>query len=127
METPNLLVVEDNPTLQKMVGLMAQRRGIPVTIVGTGNDALAQVASHDFGLILMDWSLPDLSGLECTTLIRENLHSETPIVAMTGHAMEGDREECLKAGMNDYLSKPFTFGQFNELIDRWLLRDQNVA
>lgn len=121
MAIPTLLVVEDNPTLQKMVSLMAKRRGVPVTIVGTANDALAQVSQNEFGLILMDWSLPDRNGLECTALIREHLGSTTPIVAMTGHVMEGDREECLSAGMNDYLSKPFTFAQFNELIDRWLM------
>lgn len=121
MEEPSILVVEDNPTLQKMVSLMANRRGVNTVIVGTCTEAIVAVESGQaFALILMDWSLPDRTGLECTGCIRNILTSNVPIVAMTGHTMPGDREACFAAGMDDYLSKPFTFDEFNRLLNRWM-------
>lgn len=121
MEQPGILAVEDNPTLQKMLSLMAKRRGVPAIIVGTCAEAMDALKSDaTIGLILMDWSLPDKDGLECTLCIRRILKSELPIIAMTGHTMPGDREACMNAGMDDYLSKPFSFDQFNKVVDRWL-------
>lgn len=121
MNQPTLLVVEDNPTLQKMVSLMAKRRGVPTLVVGTCAEAIQAIESGtEFGLVLMDWSLPDKSGLECTGCLRNLMHTNIPIVAMTGHAMPGDRETCLNSGMDDYLCKPFSYDQFSKLISRWM-------
>jgi CheY-like chemotaxis protein len=121
MEQLSLLVVEDNLMLQKMVSLMAKRRGVPVVIVGSCAEAMAAIQSgHNFGMVLMDWSLPDQNGLECTRCIRTICESDVPIVAMTGHAMPGDREACMEAGMNDYLSKPFTFDEFSSTVSKWM-------
>jgi CheY-like chemotaxis protein len=120
--TPTILVVEDNPTLQKMVTLMAKRRGAETVVVGSCAEAEAAVTDDPdrFTLILMDWSLPDNTGLFCTGMLRTHLRRNVPIVAMTGHAMPGDREQCLAAGMDDYLCKPFTFDQFTGLLNKWM-------
>jgi CheY-like chemotaxis protein len=122
MHQPMILVVEDNPTLQKMVSLMAKRRGVETVVVGSAGEAVQEVQAgpERFFLILMDLSLPDASGLECTARLRPILRTHVPIVAMTGHAMPGDREACLDAGMDDYLCKPFTFDEFASLLTKWM-------
>lgn len=121
MHQPSILVVEDNPTLQKMVSLMIKRCGVETMVVGSAQEAVRAVESgpNRFFLILMDLSLPDASGLECTAMLRPLLRTHVPIIAMTGHAMPGDREACLNAGMDDYLAKPFTFDQLSAVIDKW--------
>lgn len=121
MHQPSILVVEDNPTLQKMVSLMIKRRGVETMVVGSAQEAVRAVEGDQnrFFLILMDLSLPDASGLECTAMLRPLLGTHVPIVAMTGHAMPGDREACLNAGMDDYLAKPFTYEQLWDMIDKW--------
>jgi len=124
----SLMVVEDNPTLQKMLMLMAKRRGLSVLVFGKCSDAVDAIASgQNPDLILMDLSLPDRTGLECTGIIRSSCEGRVPIVAMTGHAMPGVREACLAAGMDDYLSKPFTFTDFNRLINRWLFSEADAT
>jgi len=122
MQQPLILIVEDNPTLQKLVDLMARRRGLQTVVAGTGAAAIQAVRENPdgFSLCLMDWTLPDTTGLELTGTIREMLTRDTPIIAMTGHAMPGDREACLEAGMDDYLLKPFSFEQFNGALSKWL-------
>jgi CheY-like chemotaxis protein len=121
MQQPVILVVEDNPTLQKMVVLMAKRRGVDAVICGTCAEAVNEVtASPDrFSLVLMDWSLPDNDGLTCTGVLRGLLTRPVPIIAMTGHAMPGDREACIAAGMDDYMTKPFSFDQFSQLLAKY--------
>lgn len=121
MQQPVILVVEDNPTLQKMVTLMAKRRGVDAVICGTCEEArnVVKADGSRFSLVLMDWSLPDQDGLACTGMLREILTRNVPIVAMTGHAMPGDREACIAAGMDDYLGKPFSFDDFGKLLAKW--------
>jgi CheY-like chemotaxis protein len=121
MQQPVILVVEDNPTLQKMVALMAKRRGVDALICGTCTEAInAVTASPDrFSLVLMDWSLPDMDGLTCTGILRGLVTRTIPIIAMTGHAMPGDREACIAAGMDDYMTKPFSFDQFSQLLAKY--------
>ncbi len=118
-----ILIVEDNPTQQKVLAYLAQHHGLDVRIVSTGREALSELQKpNQYELLLMDWNLPDMTGLECTVAIRnrEKEGEHLPIVAMTGHVLDGDREKCLMAGMDDYLSKPFTAGDLRVLLDRWL-------
>ena len=86
-----------------------EKRGHTVELAPTGRQAVFAAANHTFDLILMDVQMPEMNGLEATAIIRENERSaglHIPIVAMTAHAMAGDRERCLEAGMDDYLAKP---------------------
>jgi CheY-like chemotaxis protein len=104
-----VLVADDNRTNQRLVELFLEEHHHLVTTVGNGRDAVAKAAEHAFDLILMDVQMPDMDGLEATAAIRQREREagvHTPIVAMTAHAMAGDREKCLAAGMDAYLSKP---------------------
>jgi len=102
-------VAEDNPTNQKLVEVLLKQRGHRVSMVSDGGQAVDAAAKQSFDLILMDVQMPGLSGFEATAAIREHEHAtgrHTPIVALTARAMAGDREECLAAGMDGYVSKP---------------------
>lgn len=119
-----ILIVEDNPTQQKVLAYLAKHHGFDAHIVSTAGEAIAALErSEQYQLMLMDWSLPDMTGLDCTVAIRLAEKGSTrhiPIIAMTGHALEGDRERCLQAGMDDYLSKPFTANEFRAVLLRWI-------
>ena len=105
-----VLVVEDTQVNQLVIDENLRRSGCVVTIVGNGNEALSLLEQKSFDVVLMDVQLPGIDGLEVTRKIRlqeENSHkSPLPIIALTAHAMDEDRDRCLSAGMNDYLSKP---------------------
>jgi len=104
-----ILVAEDNPVNQKLAIALLEKAGHRVSLAITGADAVARWREGDFDLILMDVQMPVLDGLEATRQIRDQekkTGTHVPIVAMTAHAMAGDRERCLQAGMDDYLSKP---------------------
>jgi PAS domain S-box-containing protein len=105
----NILVAEDNPLNQKLIVLLLEKRGYRATAVRTGPAALQAVRQKNFDLVLMDVEMPGMNGLDATRAIRQLEASGTqhvPIVAMTAHAMRGDRERCLEAGMDAYVSKP---------------------
>jgi signal transduction histidine kinase/ActR/RegA family two-component response regulator len=108
MDDPaRILVVEDNQVNQKVVSAVLRKRGFAVEIANDGREALAQLEAAAFDLVLMDVQMPVLDGLEATSIIRQNARwSGLPIVAMTAHAMNGDRERCLAAGMDGYIAKP---------------------
>ena len=104
-----VLLAEDNPVNQKVASRLLERRGHSVVIVATGTEAVEAAARETFDLILMDVQMPVMDGLEAAAEIRawEACNgSHVPIIAMTAHAMSGDRERCLQAGMDDYLAKP---------------------
>jgi PAS domain S-box-containing protein len=104
-----ILVAEDNPVNQDLALHMLQRRGHSVILAENGREALAAVERHKFDLVLMDVQMPEMGGLEATQAIREREKAtgeHVPIIAMTAHAMQGDRQRCLEAGMDNYLSKP---------------------
>jgi two-component system, sensor histidine kinase and response regulator len=104
-----VLVAEDNQTNQKLVSALLDQKGHTVTVVGNGRLAVARAAHEPFDLILMDVQMPEMSGLEATAAIRkqeEGTGRHLPIVALTARAMAGDREQCLAAGMDAYVSKP---------------------
>lgn len=130
MTSPSILLVEDNPVQQRLLSMLAEQAGVTPHVVSSGIKALeAYDRCHDFQLILMDWHMPDMDGLECTSRIRlRECHGKhIPIIGITANAMPGDRERCIEAGMDDYLSKPFTLEQFTGIIHVWLdkARDTN--
>lgn len=120
-----VLAVEDDPTAQRLYSVLCSRFHFDLTIVPSCDEAIATLRILKYDLIVMDWHLAGLDGLRCARAIREDEEKTgiyTPIVAVTACAMPGDRETCLQAGMNDYLSKPFSMDQFSEIVERWANR-----
>jgi CheY-like chemotaxis protein len=100
---------------------MLEKRGHQIEVVGTGKEVLAALAQRPFDLVLMDVQMPELDGFETTAAIREREREQgghLPIIAMTAHAMKGDRERCLAVGMDDYVSKPVKTEELLTAIDR---------
>jgi two-component system sensor histidine kinase/response regulator len=117
----HILVAEDNAINQKMVENILKKQGHSVILAGNGDEALAEWKREQFDLILMDVQMPNTDGLEATRRIRaeeEKGGFYTPILALTAHAMKGDRERCLEAGMDDYISKPINPNELLEAIER---------
>jgi two-component system, sensor histidine kinase and response regulator len=115
-----VLVAEDNATNQKLVSAMLDQKGHAVTLVGNGTLAVERAAQEPFDLILMDVQMPEMSGIEATVAIRkqeEGTGRHLPIVALTARAMAGDREQCLAAGMDAYVSKPVKAAELFSTID----------
>jgi PAS domain S-box-containing protein len=115
-----VLVAEDNPTNQKLVSALLDQKGHIVTVVGNGRVAVERVAQEPFDLILMDVQMPEMGGLEATAAIRQQeagTGRHLPIVALTARAMSGDREQCLAAGMDAYVSKPLRAPDLFAAID----------
>ncbi len=115
-----ILLAEDNPVNQKVAVRMLEKRGHNVTVASNGAEAVAAVAAGEFDLVLMDVQMPEMDGFEATAAIREQ-ERETgrhlPIIAMTAHAMEGDREKCLAAGMDGYVAKPVASRELFAVIE----------
>ncbi len=101
----SILLAEDNRVNQLLMVRLLEGRGHRVTVAGDGRVALDEAARYSFDVILMDVQMPEMDGLEATRILRER-GVRTPIIAMTAHAMQGDRDKCLRAGMTDYVSKP---------------------
>ena len=117
-----LLLAEDNTINQKLAMVLLQKAGYSVDAVGNGAQALEKVKANQYSAVLMDVQMPELDGLEATHLIREwekSTGQHIPIIAMTAHAMAGDRERCLDAGMDDYVSKPLEPKVLFSALDRW--------
>jgi two-component system, sensor histidine kinase and response regulator len=123
----NILLVEDNPVNQDVTSEMLEALGCRVDVAASGREALEKLAIQPYNLVLMDCQMPEMDGYETTQRIRANLTTSMPIVALTALAMKGDRERCLAAGMNDYLSKPFSMQQLGKILDRWLPQDHLLA
>jgi signal transduction histidine kinase/ActR/RegA family two-component response regulator len=120
--TERILLVEDNKINQKVAILMLKRLGIEADIANHGAEALGAVASQNYRLILMDCQMPEMDGFEATRRIRaqDGYRATVPIIAMTANAFAEDREACLAAGMNDYLSKPVREGDLRSKLEQWL-------
>jgi two-component system sensor histidine kinase/response regulator len=107
VERRRILVAEDNPTNQQVAQAILEGAGIAVTIVNNGEAAVEAIRGTPFDAVLMDIQMPRMNGYEATRLIRSMPEGESiPMVAMTAHAMKGDEEKCLEAGMDGYISKP---------------------
>ena len=118
-----VLLAEDNRVIQLLAKRLLERCGHEVVIAETGLEALAEHAQRKFDIILMDVQMPEMNGFEATAAIRVAEGASgacTPIVAMTAHAMKGDRERCLSEGMDDYVSKPIDGALLTAAIERVL-------
>ncbi|MEX0166655.1 response regulator [Pseudomonas brassicacearum] len=120
-EGRNVLLVEDNPVNQTVVEAMLRSLGFTVSIATDGAQAVRSAESLIFEAILMDCRLPIIDGYEATRQIRQLPGcGEVPIIALTANALQGDREACLAAGMNDYLAKPFKRNDLQQILQRWV-------
>ena len=119
-----ILVVEDHPVNQKVLSHQLREMGLQHVLAASGRAALAQLAADDFDLVLMDWQMPEMDGLEATRQIRRlpSAARHIPVIALTANAGAGFREACLAAGANDYLSKPYTEEALAALLAQWLPR-----
>ena len=116
-----VLLVEDNPVNQTVIEAMLRSLGYQVCLVGDGAQAVHKAANFEYSAILMDCRLPVMDGYEATRQIRLLPNQvQTPIIALTANALQGDREACLAAGMNDYLAKPFKRVDLQRILQRWL-------
>lgn len=124
-----ILLAEDNPVNQKLAVALLSKAGYPVDVVETGAQALDALQKGHYSLVLMDVQMPEMDGLEATERIRarEAEGEHTPIIAMTAHAMKGDRERCLAAGMDDYVSKPLRPKELFEVIAKWTGTGEDTA
>ncbi|MEJ2239060.1 MAG: response regulator [Gemmatimonadales bacterium] len=116
----SILLAEDNPVNQQVAATMLRKRGHSVEIVPDGRQAVREVTRNTYDVVLMDVQMPELDGVAATEEIRR-LGRDLPIIAMTAHAMAGDRERCLDAGMTGYLSKPFKPHELFAAVEGWSL------
>jgi len=118
-----VLVAEDNAVNQRLASRMLEKRGHRVTVTANGLEAVEALANGNFDLILMDIQMPEMDGFEATAAIRTREKRDgthIPIIALTANAMKGDRERCLAAGMDGYLSKPIVPRELDELLETYL-------
>lgn len=127
LQGAKILLVEDNKINQQIAQEILQNAGLSVRIAGDGQQALQALNEDKYDAVFMDIQMPVMDGYEATKKIRENpLFKNLPIIAMTAHAMAGDREGCLEAGMNDYVTKPIHPASVLKTLARWIdpVRDQ---
>jgi len=116
-----ILLAEDNAVNQRLAARLLEKRGYAVVVAGTGKEALSRLKEQSFDLVLMDIQMPEMDGFEATAAIRkeeQRTGDHIPIIAMTAHAMKGDRERCLDAGMDSYISKPVRADELFDAIER---------
>jgi CheY-like chemotaxis protein len=119
--TADVLLAEDNLTNRKVALMMLQRLGCRTDVVANGAEALEAVRSKRYDLVLMDCQMPVMDGWAAAAAIRagEREGTRLPIVALTANALSGDRERCMEAGMDDYLTKPLSLIQLHEQLTKW--------
>ena len=115
----NILLAEDNPVNTKVAITLLEKVGHSVEHAENGQQAIEKMKRHDYHIVFMDVQMPTMDGLEATRRIRlwEAGKEHTPIIAMTAHALNGDRQRCLEAGMDDYVAKPIRAMQLFEAIE----------
>lgn len=115
-----ILMAEDNPINQRVGKLILQKAGFQIDLASDGNEALEAHRKNPYDLILMDCQMPTMDGFEASRQIRLLGHRQPVIVAVTANALVGERERCLNAGMDDYLSKPFQADQLIAVVKKWV-------
>jgi two-component system, sensor histidine kinase and response regulator len=118
----SILVVEDNEVNQQVIKGHFNRLGYSIDLVANGVEALKALEHNSYDIIFMDCQMPEMDGYKTTSeiRIREGTGKHTPVIAMTAHVVDGEREKCLAAGMDDYMSKPIKREMLKRMIDRWL-------
>jgi len=117
-----ILLVEDNYINQQVAQEMMRSKGVCVDIAGNGKEAVDKLADKKYDIVLMDIQMPVMDGYEATRFIRKNMSDkDLPIIAMTAHAMRSDRERCIAAGMNDYLTKPVEARRLYQALAKWIM------
>jgi CheY-like chemotaxis protein len=124
----HILLAEDNPINLKLVQFMLEKAGYKLTVAKNGEEAVdAFISDPDaFDLILMDIQMPKVDGKEATKRIRDKGFKTIPIIAMTAESMKGDREKCLKAGMDDYIAKPLKRDQVFKIVKKWVFKTEDM-
>ena len=125
-----ILLAEDNVTNQQVALGILRKLGLRADAVADGAEAVRSLETIPYDLVLMDVQMPEMDGLEATRRIRDArsvvLHHRVPIIAMTAHAMQGDRDRCLEAGMDDYVTKPISPEALAAALDQWLPREDSI-
>ena len=123
---PRILMAEDNMINQRVGKLILQRAGFNIDLAGDGMETLEAHKKQPYDLILMDCQMPIMDGFEASREIRRLALPQPAIVAVTANALVGERERCLNAGMDDYLSKPFQAEQLVAIVIKWITIRQNA-
>jgi two-component system sensor histidine kinase/response regulator len=124
-----ILLAEDNPMNQKLAQFMLTKAGYQLEVANNGREAVEKYTADPerYDLIFMDVHMPEVDGLEATKMLRNRGYKEIPIVAMTADAMKEDRDKCLEAGMNDYMSKPIKREDVFAMVKKWVLESEQQS
>lgn len=123
MTSNPILLVDDRDSNRMVALLLLQKLGFGVDVVSSGMEAVEAACHNNYKLILMDVQMPEFDGFDATRAIREAeavTGRHTPIIALTALAMDGDKDRCLAAGMDDYISKPYNLQQLRDTLTRWI-------
>lgn len=123
---PKILLAEDNDVNRALAAAVFKPTGFHVDMVVNGDAAVTAATNDRYDIILMDMKMPVLNGLEATKRLRDAGLTDVPIVALTANVGDADRDECLEAGMNDFLPKPFSPQDLLSLIDRWVTTAREI-
>jgi CheY-like chemotaxis protein len=118
-----VLVAEDNPVNQLLATRLLEKRGHRVVVAANGRETLAALEDESYDLVFMDVQMPEIDGIEATLAIREKektTGNHQAVIALTAHAMKGDQERCLRAGMDGYLSKPIRPQELDAILDKYV-------
>jgi signal transduction histidine kinase/CheY-like chemotaxis protein/HPt (histidine-containing phosphotransfer) domain-containing protein len=119
LEMITVLIAEDNPMNQQLISHLMRSWGIDFVLVNNGSEAVEELKKRSYSIVLMDIQMPGMDGYTATNIIRNELQSNIPILAMTAHAMAGEKEKCMQMGMNDYVSKPIKETILYNMIGRY--------
>jgi signal transduction histidine kinase/ligand-binding sensor domain-containing protein/DNA-binding response OmpR family regulator len=122
----NILVAEDNLINQKLIQHILSRLGFSAIMKENGQDAIDELNKNTYDIVLMDIEMPKIDGLEATRIIRQSNVKQPVVIALTANAMQGDQEECLRAGMDDYLSKPLKLEELVIMLEKWHVQKINT-
>lgn len=117
--TLNILIAEDNKVNQMVARKLVEKLGCHCDIANNGQECIDRLSQQHYDLILMDCMMPVKDGLEATREIRASGNNEIPIIAFTANAMKSDQQDCLEAGMNDFIDKPVDLKRMSSLLDKW--------